>query len=161
MTSPTAFEKMSEQERRSHPVGTGPFKLLEWVPNDHVTLVRNEHYWKKGLPYLDKVTFKVLNDPISQVTALKAGEVDMLNSMSPELVRGLRQNKNLTVLGGLQTTPMAAMLQVTRPPSMTYASAKPSAATALTGRRSPRRLNWGWQNPWYRWSRWTSKAMWT
>jgi ABC-type transport system substrate-binding protein len=40
----------------------------------------------------------------------------MLNSMSPELVRGLRQSKNLTVLGGLQTTPMAAMLQVTRPP---------------------------------------------
>jgi peptide/nickel transport system substrate-binding protein len=107
---------MSEQERRSRPVGTGPFKLLEWVPNDHVTLVRNEHYWKKGLPYLDKVVFKVLNDPISQITALKAGEVDMLNSMSPDLVRGLRQSKNLTVLGGLQTTPMTAMLQVTRPP---------------------------------------------
>jgi len=69
MTSPTAFEKMSEQERRSHPVGTGPFKLQEWVPNDHITLVRNEHYWKKGMPYLDKVVFKVLNDPISQVTA--------------------------------------------------------------------------------------------
>jgi peptide/nickel transport system substrate-binding protein len=51
MTSPTAFEKMSEQERRSHPVGTGPFKLLEWVPNDHITLVRNEHYWKKERPY--------------------------------------------------------------------------------------------------------------
>ena len=72
MTSPTAFETMSEQERRSRPVGTGPFKLLEWVPNDHITLVRNEHYWKKELPYLDKVTFKVLNDPISQVTALKS-----------------------------------------------------------------------------------------
>src|SRR5262249_19080223 len=66
--------------------------------------------------YLDKVIFKVLNDPISQVTALKAGEVDMLNSMSPELTRGLRQSKNVTVLGGLQTTPMAAMLQGTRPP---------------------------------------------
>src|SRR6266545_152552 len=116
MSSPTAFETMSEQERRSRPVGTGPFKLLEWVPNDHVTLVRNEHYWKQGLPYLDKVIFKVLNDPISQITALKAGEVDMLNSMSPDLVRGLRQNKHLTVLEGLQTTPMAAMLQVTRPP---------------------------------------------
>jgi len=116
MTSPTAFETMSEQERRSRPVGTGPFKLLEWVPNDHITLVRNEHYWKKERPYLDKVTFKVLNDPISQVTALKVGEVDMLNSVSPELVRGLRQNKNLTVLVGLQTTPMAMMLQVTRPP---------------------------------------------
>src|ERR671922_1039014 len=116
VSSPTAFKTMSEQEYRTHPVGTGPFKLLEWVPNDHITLVRNEHYWKQGLPYLDKVIFKVLNDPISQVTALKTGEVDMLNSMSPELTRGLRQSKNIMVLGGLQTTPMAAMLQVTRPP---------------------------------------------
>jgi len=40
ITSPTAFETMSEQERRSRPGGTGPFKLLEWVPTINVTLVR-------------------------------------------------------------------------------------------------------------------------
>jgi ABC-type transport system substrate-binding protein len=78
--------------------------------------VRNEQYWKKGHPYLDKVVFKVLNDPMSQVAALKAGEVDMVNSVSPELVRVLRQDKRITVLGGLETTPMVATLQVTRPP---------------------------------------------
>jgi peptide/nickel transport system substrate-binding protein len=116
LSSPTAFKTMSEQEYRTHPVGTGPFKLLEWVPNDHITLVRNENYFKKGLPYLDKVVFKVLNDPMSQVAALKTREVDMLNSVSPELVRVLQQDKNITVLGGLETTPMVAMLQVTRPP---------------------------------------------
>jgi peptide/nickel transport system substrate-binding protein len=116
VSSPTAFKTMSEQEYRTHPVGTGPFKLLEWVPNDHITLVRNENYFKKGLPYLDKVVFKVLNDPMSQVAALKTGEVDMLNSVSPELVRVLQADKNTTVLGGLEATPMVAMLQVTRPP---------------------------------------------
>jgi peptide/nickel transport system substrate-binding protein len=116
VSSPTAFQTLPEQEYRMKPVGTGPFKLLEWVPNDHITLVRNEHYFKKGLPYLDKVVFKVLNDPMSQVAALKTGEVDMLNSVSPELVRVLQRDKNLSVLSGLETTPMVATLQVTRPP---------------------------------------------
>ncbi|MBI3329640.1 MAG: ABC transporter substrate-binding protein, partial [Nitrospinae bacterium] len=116
ISSPTAFKSMSEQEYRMKPVGTGPFKFQEWVPNDHLTLVRNEQYWKKGLPYLDKIVFKVLSDPMTQVSALKAGEVDMLNSLSPELVRVLERDRGITVLGGLQTTPMVATLQVTRPP---------------------------------------------
>lgn len=116
ISSPTAFKTMSEQEYRMKPVGTGPFKFQEWVPNDHITLVRNEQYWKKGLPYLDRVVFKVLNDPMTQVTAIRAGEVDMLNSLSPDLVRVLERDRNVTVLSGLQTTPMVATLQVTRPP---------------------------------------------
>ncbi len=116
VSSPTAFKTMSEAEYRMKPVGTGPFKFQEWVPSDHLTLVRNEHYWKQGLPYLDKVVFKILNDPMTQVSALKAGEVDMLNSVSPELVRVLQADRSVTVLGGLETTPMVAMLQLTRPP---------------------------------------------
>jgi peptide/nickel transport system substrate-binding protein len=116
VSSPTAFKTMSEQEYRMKPVGTGPFKLLEWVPNDHITLVRNEHYWKKDLPYLDKVIFKVLPDPMTQVSALKAGEVDLLNSVSPELVRVLERDRNITVLSGVETTPMVAQLQVSTPP---------------------------------------------
>jgi peptide/nickel transport system substrate-binding protein len=116
VSSPTAFKTLPEQEYRMKPVGTGPFKFVEHVPNDRLVLVRNEHYFKSGLPYLDKVVFKILSDPMTQVSALKAGEVDMLNSVSPELVRVLERDRNVSVLGGLQTTPMVAMLQVTKPP---------------------------------------------
>jgi ABC-type transport system substrate-binding protein len=98
------------------PVGTGPFKFAEHVPNDRAVLVRNEQYFKPGLPHLDRVVFKVLTDPMTQVSALRAGEVDMLNSVSPELVRVLERDRGVTVLSGLETTPMVAMLQVTRPP---------------------------------------------
>ena len=41
------------------PVGTGPFKFESYNPGQSVILVKNENYWQKGLPYLDKVTFKV------------------------------------------------------------------------------------------------------
>ncbi|MBI3325730.1 MAG: ABC transporter substrate-binding protein [Nitrospinae bacterium] len=116
VSSPTAFKTLSEQEYRMKPVGTGPFKFLEHVPNDRLVLVRNENYFKKGLPYLDKVVFKVLGEPMTQVSALRAGEVDLLNSVSPELVRVLERDRNITVLSGLQTTPMVAFLQVSRPP---------------------------------------------
>jgi peptide/nickel transport system substrate-binding protein len=116
VSSPTAFKTLPEQEYRMKPVGTGPFKFVEHVPNDRIVLVKNEHYFKPGLPYLDRVVFKILSDPMTQVSALKAGEVDMLNSVSPELVRVLERDRNVTVLSGLQTTPMVAMVQQTRPP---------------------------------------------
>ncbi len=116
MISPTAFQKAGVDDYRKHPVGAGPFKFQEWLPNSHVTLVRNEHYWKKGLPYLDKVVFRVLTDPMTQVSALKAGEVDLINSFSPELVRVVEKDRNLTVLTGPETTPMVALLNVSKPP---------------------------------------------
>jgi hypothetical protein len=51
---------------------------------------------------------------MTQVSALRAGEVDLLNSVSPELVRVLERDRSVTVLSGVQTTPMVAMLQVSK-----------------------------------------------
>ena len=116
ISSPTAFKTMSEQECRYETGRDRALQISGHVPNDQIILVRNEHYFKTGLPYLDKVVFKMLTDPMTQVSALRAGEVDMLNSVSPELVRVLERDRAVTVLSGLQTTPMVAMLQLTRPP---------------------------------------------
>jgi peptide/nickel transport system substrate-binding protein len=116
LISPTAFQKAGADDYRKHPVGAGPFKFQEWIPNSHVTLVRNENYWKKGLPYLDKVVFRVLADPMTQVTAIRTGEVDLINSLSPELVRVVEKDRNLTVLTGPEATPMVAILNVSKPP---------------------------------------------
>jgi len=43
------------QEMRQHPIGTGPFKFVEYKPNEHISLVRNPDYWKPGRPYLDAI----------------------------------------------------------------------------------------------------------
>jgi peptide/nickel transport system substrate-binding protein len=58
------------------PIGSGPFKFAEYVAGDHVTLVRNENYWRAGRPFLDKLVFRLTADPSSVTRALLAGEMD-------------------------------------------------------------------------------------
>ncbi|MGI8614712.1 MAG: ABC transporter substrate-binding protein [Nocardioidaceae bacterium] len=65
--------------------GTGPFRFVERVANDHVTLERFDGYWRKGLPYLDRVILKVIPDSGARVLALKAGEIQMMNVVGPEI----------------------------------------------------------------------------
>jgi peptide/nickel transport system substrate-binding protein len=56
-------------------IGTGPFKLVEYVPQDHITYTRHADYWDKPLPYLDGLTFKVLTEENARLAALRAGQV--------------------------------------------------------------------------------------
>lgn len=59
------------------PVGTGPFKFVSYTPGQSVILAKNEKYWQKGLPYLDKVTFKVCADMDAGLTELSNGSIDI------------------------------------------------------------------------------------
>ncbi len=68
----------------SNPVGTGPFVFQDWVPNSHMTANRNPHYWRKGYPYLDSITYKPIIDPGARVDALETGEVDIMHTNSPD-----------------------------------------------------------------------------
>ncbi|WAJ28216.1 ABC transporter substrate-binding protein [Antarcticirhabdus aurantiaca] len=58
-------------------VGSGPFKLNEWVPGSHVILDKNPDYWDGPRPYLDRVVVRLINDPGARAAALEAGEVDI------------------------------------------------------------------------------------
>jgi peptide/nickel transport system substrate-binding protein len=60
------------------PVGTGPFKFVEWVKGDRIVLERNPSYFKPGQPYLDKLIFKIIPDAAARVAALQKGDVDVL-----------------------------------------------------------------------------------
>jgi peptide/nickel transport system substrate-binding protein len=81
-------------------IGTGPFRLLEYQPNSHLEFARYQNYWKKGLPYLDALSFKVLPDEQARVAALRAGAIDG-GTFSADSARALGQNRNLKVLRGL------------------------------------------------------------
>ena len=72
-----------------NPSGTGPWKLQEFVPADHATLVRNPNYFEAGLPYLDSIRFVFLPDASTQVAALKSGSVDFILELNPNQAQPL------------------------------------------------------------------------
>ncbi|MFQ5854072.1 MAG: ABC transporter substrate-binding protein [Anaerolineae bacterium] len=92
--SPAAVQKFGEDYTRN-PVGTGPFKLGEWVKDDHLTVERNENYWREGLPYLDRVVFRVIPDSTARLTALRTGDIDILDEVAPKDIATLKRDQNL------------------------------------------------------------------
>jgi peptide/nickel transport system substrate-binding protein len=92
------------EQAKSHPIGTGPFKFVEWVRGDRVAMVRFEGYWNPQLPYLDQVTFKFIGDASAQIAALKAGDIDVLGWISaPESAAELSRDKRFKVYAGATT----------------------------------------------------------
>lgn len=60
-----------------HPVGTGAFKLAEWTLGQRVVFEKNPDYWNTGLPYLNKITFEIGQEPIVALLRLQKGEIDV------------------------------------------------------------------------------------
>ena len=81
-----------EAQSSTKPVGTGPFSLVEWVPNDHLTVTRNPNYWRKGLPYLDGITYKPISQDQSRENSLKSGTIDLMVTRDPGVIRDLHDN---------------------------------------------------------------------
>jgi peptide/nickel transport system substrate-binding protein len=83
MVSPKAAQAGGEDfTRKPIDAGTGPFKFVEWVTSDHITLTRNENYWRKdaagvALPYLDKITYRPITDETVALTNLKTDDLDI------------------------------------------------------------------------------------
>jgi peptide/nickel transport system substrate-binding protein len=68
---------VSPRDMRSHPIGTGPFKFVEFKPNQSITVSGNPDYWKKGLPYLDGIEWTIIKDVSTRNLAFIAGKSDI------------------------------------------------------------------------------------
>ena len=89
---------------KSNPIGTGPFKFIEWMRGDRVEMQRFDGYWDPELPYLDKVTFKFIGDASAQIAALKAGDIDVIGYIAaPESVIALSKDQRFKVFAGSST----------------------------------------------------------
>ena len=64
---------VSPAEMRQHPIGTGPFKFVEFKPNEDVKVTRNPDYWKPGRPYLDGIEYTIIKDRSTAVLAFGPG----------------------------------------------------------------------------------------
>ena len=68
---------VSPGDMRTHPIGTGPFKFVEFKANESIKLTRNPDYWKKGLPHLDGIEFTIITNRSTAILAFVAGKFDM------------------------------------------------------------------------------------
>ncbi len=88
----------------SEGIGTGPFRLVEYVSNDRVVYTCNEDYWKPGVPCIRDITLKILTDEQSRVAALRSGEIDG-GTLSADVARTLENDETLQILEGLFAAP--------------------------------------------------------
>jgi peptide/nickel transport system substrate-binding protein len=64
-------------QMRIHPIGTGPFKFVEFKPNEYIKLTKNTDYWKKDRPYLDGIEWSIIPNRSTQTLSFIAGKFDM------------------------------------------------------------------------------------
>ncbi|HUS96208.1 MAG TPA: ABC transporter substrate-binding protein [Hyphomicrobiaceae bacterium] len=75
--SPVTPCHVSPKDMRTDPIGTGPFKFVSLKRNESITLKKNENYFKKGLPHLDGIEWKIIKSRSTRILAFSAGEFDM------------------------------------------------------------------------------------
>lgn len=73
------------------PVGSGPYKLVEWVDGDHLTLERNEDYWDKdNMPYYKQIVYSFISDMPARASALESGTVDVAYNLASSQIDELK-----------------------------------------------------------------------
>lgn len=79
------------------PVGSGPYRFVEYRRDDRIVLERNPDYFKPGLPKIERLVFRVLPEARAQVAALARGEVDFVRGVAGPEVAALERNPALKV----------------------------------------------------------------
>ncbi len=102
MQSPAALKKYGATGIAAHPVGTGPFKFVDYVNQDHVGLERNSAYvWGPTTfgpakpPSLEKLSFKILLDTNARYNALRGGQIQMAMNLDPDTIHSIKQSSTL------------------------------------------------------------------
>ena len=83
-----------------NPVGTGPFKFQSFTPGRQSVFVRNPDYWQEGVPYLDKLVIANYKDETSQINALRAEQVDVIDQLSATSVATLPDSQTVISQSG-------------------------------------------------------------
>ena len=96
IVSKAAFERLGDRFG-ANPVGSGPFKFVEWASGSHVTVERNSEYWQPGRPFLDRVTIRVIPDATVVTASLQTGQID-LGGVAPADVERLSREPHLNIV---------------------------------------------------------------
>jgi len=124
MASPAALEKWGA-DYQLHQVGTGPFIFQEYVPKDHLTLVRNPDYkWgpsffqHEGPAYLEEIEFRFYVEPATRAPALESGDVHIVGEVPPQDASRLEADERFDVMQvAIPGTPLTFFMNTERPPT--------------------------------------------
>lgn len=88
---------VGDTELDSNPMGTGPYKMGEWIKEDHITLVANPDYYM-GAPKIDEVTFRPITNPATRTAALLTGELDIVQDLAVRDVDRVKAEEGFEVV---------------------------------------------------------------
>ncbi|MBO8169160.1 MAG: ABC transporter substrate-binding protein [Thermoanaerobacteraceae bacterium] len=96
IASPEAVKEYGEDFFK-HPVGTGPFKFVEWVPDDKIVLEKFEDYWGEKAK-VDKLVFRSIPDNSTRLMELQAGTIDIMDGISPDDVATIKNDERFQLI---------------------------------------------------------------
>jgi peptide/nickel transport system substrate-binding protein len=118
MWSKTALTTKSVDWLRANPVGTGPYRLVEWKRDDHIKWEKNKDYWQKGKPYLDAIEIRYVPDAVTASQMMQTKQVDMWMGAP------VRDQADLEKKGFVRNSGWAAL-----PPTIFFNTADPDKPT--------------------------------
>ena len=95
--SPAALAKFGSKGIAQNPVGTGPFKFVEWKSTDYLKVAKWEGYWKKGYPKIDSITWRPVVDNNTRAAMMQTNEAHFAFPMPPEALESLSKKASLEV----------------------------------------------------------------
>jgi peptide/nickel transport system substrate-binding protein len=119
-------------QMRTHPIGTGPFKFVDYKPNEYIKLAKNPDYWKPGRPYLDGIEYQIIPNRSTAILAFTAGQFDMTfpYEVTFPLLKDIKnQMPNAVCQSGPATESIGVLMNRTKPP---FDNADVREAVALT-----------------------------
>ena len=96
--------------------GTGPFTIVEHLPGERTTMVRNLDYWEEGKPYLDELVLVSIPEVATRAESLKSGDVDLVYQLEPQSVEDLEAHPDTVVLNRPSLSWLGMYMQVDSPP---------------------------------------------
>lgn len=153
------YKDMSLEDATSKPLGSGPYKLKEWVKDDHLTMVRNENYWGKP-SNIETVTWRPVPEAATRLAELQSGGADIIENLDPSKVDAVKSANLLAVsvatgrriyIGCNQADTANPALKDKRVrEALNYAVDFDAISKALlggAGKRTASTVNPPWQNP--------------
>lgn len=107
-------EEMKTWAYNRKPIGTGPFKVDEFVTGDHITLSKNTNYWQPGKPYLDKIIIRIVPSSEVGLQMMKSGEADVMWNNTEADLPALAQLSNVKVFSAPQAGGERMILNLTQ-----------------------------------------------